>query len=87
VVGPIELPGGWAVARIVAVEQSGPAALATCREAVLRAMKGARIQQAIQDAFARLGSATEIHILEGARQLTADRLLRLHAKRSEGGDR
>ncbi len=87
VVGPIELPGGWAVARIVAVERSGPAPLETCREAVLRAMRGARIRQAIQDAFARLESATEIRILEGARQLTADRLLRLHAKRSEGGDR
>ena len=85
-VGPLELSGGWAVARIVAVEPSAPAPLTSCREAVLRAMKGARIQQAIQDAFARLESATEIRILEGAKQLTADRLVRLRASSSEGGD-
>lgn len=86
-VGPLELPGGWAVARIVAVEQSRPAPLETCREAVLRAMRGAWMKQSINEAFARLRSATEIRILEGAKQLTSDRLLRLHARSSEGGDR
>jgi peptidyl-prolyl cis-trans isomerase C len=86
-VGPIELPGGWAVARVIAVERSAPAALATCRDAVLRAMRGARNRQLIHDAFARLESATEIRIVDGAKQLTADRLLRLHASPSEGGDK
>lgn len=85
-VGPLESPGGWAVAQIVAVERPVPAPLEDCRDEVLRAMKGARLRQSIKDSLARLESATDIRILDGAKQLAAARLLRLHASRPGGGE-
>lgn len=86
-IGPLELPNGWALAEIVAVERPGPTPLETCREQVLRAMKGVHLRKAIQDALARLESATEIRIQQGAKEIVAERLERMAAHLSQGGTR
>jgi hypothetical protein len=83
-IGPLELPSGWGLAQITAVEKPAAAPLADCRDKVLHAMKGARLRQAIEEAFARLERATEIRIEKGARDLVADRIERMRALPSEG---
>jgi peptidyl-prolyl cis-trans isomerase C len=87
VIGPMELRGGWALAEITAVEQPAPAKLADCRDRVVQAMKASRIRQAIEDALARLESATEIRIEQGAEDAVAERIKLYQDSPSEGGER
>jgi peptidyl-prolyl cis-trans isomerase C len=73
-VGPLAVPGGWAVAKIVAKEKVTAAPLDECRGAVLGRMKNEAMHQAISDAVARLESAAEIEIMDGAAQKIEDRI-------------
>jgi hypothetical protein len=86
-IGPLELPSGWALAKIVDVERVSPAPLETCREQVVLAMKASRLRQAIQAALSRLEGATEIQIQKGAKEIVAERLVRMNAHLSQGGTR
>jgi peptidyl-prolyl cis-trans isomerase C len=85
-VGPMELPGGWALAEILAVEQPEPTKFDDCKDKVVQAMKGHRVRQALQDALSRLESATEIRIEQGATDAIAERIKQFQDSLSEGGE-
>lgn len=83
-IGPLELPGGWALAQIVAIEEPAVAPLEKCREKVLQAMKGETLRSSVEDALARLEAATDIRIEEGASRIVAEHVQRMQPQGAEG---
>jgi len=83
--GPIQVPGGWAVAQITDVDRPGPAALADCQDDVVEAMKKTHYRDEIKDAISQLQAATRVEILPGARDTVASRIQRIRASQRGGG--
>lgn len=86
-IGPIERPGGWALAEVSAVEEPRAWELADCKDKVRQAMKAARTRQAIQDALSQLEAAAKIQIEPGASEIVAEAIKKYQSSPSEGGDR
>jgi peptidyl-prolyl cis-trans isomerase C len=82
--GPLSLPDGWAVVQVTAIENPVAPALDECRDQVTRAMRNERTRAAIEEAIARLESATPIRIQDGAEAVVAARIDRAHTSRVEG---
>ncbi len=83
--GPLQVPDGWVVAQISAVETPAPAPLKECREKVIRAMRVDLTKKAISDAIARLESATTIDVRPDARDTIAERIAQWNRARPQGG--
>lgn len=66
ILGPMELEGMWAVAKVLAVETADPVPLDQCRDQVMGAMKNDRMHEAMRQAISQLESQAEIEVLEGA---------------------
>lgn len=80
VLDPFEVPGGWAVAVVSAMESAEPAPLAASRDRVLGMMKAQRTREVLAEALRRLEAATPLRILPDARALIAGELARLAPK-------
>jgi peptidyl-prolyl cis-trans isomerase C len=86
-IGPLERPGGWALAEVTAIEEPRPWDLAECKDKVRQAMKNARTRQAIQDALSQLQAATKIQIEPSANEIVAEVIKQYQSSPAEGGDR
>lgn len=85
-IGPFEIPGGWAVARVSDVSRRAPLPLDQCRPQVLAAMKSERMQEAMTTSLSRLEDEATLKIADGAEAVVKegiDRWLETSARRGE----
>ena len=83
--GPLKSQNGWIIAQVAAVEPSSARPLEECRSEVVRALQGERTHHAIDDALARLESATKVAVADGARDAVAARIEQLRSGGQQGG--
>jgi hypothetical protein len=69
---PYQVPSGWVVAVVTAVEDPEPTPLAKCRTEVLAGLKARQTQDLMIDIIGRLEDATPIEILPDAEAIVAD---------------
>lgn len=66
ILGPAEIEGTWAVAKVLEVESVEPIPLNQCQSQVLAKMKGEQMRKAMGEAMATLESQAEIEVADGA---------------------
>jgi hypothetical protein len=66
ILGPMEIEGSWAVAKVLEMKSAGPTPLDQCRSQVLGKMKSEQMRKAMGEAMATLESQAEIEVLDGA---------------------